>query len=93
MAGDLVVTFAEDETVPSLVTSLSYSWTWGGKNVSGVVEYFYNGFGKSDGCYSLECLAENPELLKRIARGELFTLGRNYLAASAMIEIHPLCSC
>ena len=88
--GDLVVTLNEDATVPSLVTNLSYSWTWGGKNFSGVAEYFYNGFGQADGCYSLECLSKNPELLNRIARGELFTLGRNYVALSAMIEIHPL---
>ncbi len=88
--GDLVVTVAEDDTVLSLVTNLTYSWTWGGKNVSGVIEYFYNGFGQADGCYSMECLAKNPELLNRIARGELFTLGRNYIAASAMIEVHPL---
>jgi len=90
--GDLVVTFVEDDAVPSLVTGLTYSWTWGGKNISGGVEYFYNGFGQADGCYSLECLAKNPELLVRIARGELFTLGRNYIAASAMIEVHPLFS-
>ncbi len=88
--GDLVVTFAEDDTVPSLVTNLMYSWIWGGKNISVVVEYFYNGFGQADGCYSMECLARNPELLNRIVRGELFTLGRNYIAANAMIEIHPL---
>ncbi len=88
--GDLMVTFAEDDTVPSLVTSLSHSWTWGGKNVSGVAEYFYNGFGQSGGCYSLDCLADNPDLLERVARGELFTLGRQYLAFSAMIEVNPL---
>ena len=88
--GDVVVTFTEDGTVPSLVTSLSQSWVWGGKNVSGIAEYFYSGFGQSDGCYSFSCLAENPELLERIARGELFTLGRQYLAFSAMIEVNPL---
>ncbi len=88
--GDTTFSFGEDETVASLVTSLSYSWIWGGKNVSGVAEYFYNGFGQSDGCYSPACLEENPELLKRIARGELFNLGQHYLALSAMIEIDPL---
>jgi hypothetical protein len=88
--GDVVVTFGEDDTVPSLVTSLSQSWTWGGKNISGVAEYFYNGFGQSDGCYSPDCLADNPELLERIARGELFNLGRHYIALSAMIEVTPL---
>jgi len=87
--GDVVVTFG-DSTVASVDTSISQSWIWGGKNVSGLAEYFYNGFGQSDGCYSPECLAENPELLERIARGELFNLGQHYLALSAMIEIDPL---
>jgi len=88
--GDLMVTFTDNDTVPSLVTSLSQSWIWGGKNVSGVAEYFYNGFGQSDGCYSFDCLAENPDLLERLARGEIFTLGRHYIALNAMIEITPL---
>ncbi len=88
--GDLMVAFTDDDTVPSLVTSISHSWTWGGKNVSGVAEYFYNGFGQSDGCYASDCLSENPELLKRISHGELFNLGRHYFALSAMIEVTPL---
>lgn len=88
--GDLVVTLTDDAAVPSVVTNLTYSWVWGGKNFSGGAEYFYNGFGQADGCYSLECLGDNPELLQRIARGELFTVGRHYVALNAMIEIHPL---
>jgi hypothetical protein len=90
LRGDLMVTFTDNDTVPSLVTSLSQSWIWGGKNVSGVAEYFFNGFGQSDGCYSFDCLAENTDLLERLARGELFTLGRHYMALSAMIEVTPL---
>ena len=88
--GDLVLTDTDDGIVTSLVGSWSQSWIWGGKNVSGVAEYFYNGFGQSNGCYSPICLAENPELYKRIARGELFNLGQHYLALSAMIEVTPL---
>jgi hypothetical protein len=88
--GDLVVTFADDEAFASLVTSLSHSWVWGGTNVSGVAEYLYNGFGRSDGCYSPDCLADSPELLARIARGELFTLGQHYIVLNALIEVHPL---
>jgi hypothetical protein len=90
LRGDVMVSFTDNETVPSLVASLSQSWIWGGKNFSGVAEYFYNGFGQSDGCYSFECLETNPDLLERIARGELFTLGRHYVALSAMIEVSPL---
>ncbi len=90
LRGDLVVADTADGTIPSLTASYSRSWIWGGKNVSGLVEYFYNGFGQSDGCYSPICLADNPELYKRIARGELFNLGQHYLAVSAMIEVSPL---
>jgi hypothetical protein len=90
LSGDLVVTFTDHDTVTSVVTSLSHSWTWGGKNISGIVEYFYNGFGQSNGCYSYDCLSENHELLKRVSRGELFNLSRHYLALSALIEITPL---
>jgi len=90
LRGDLVVADTDDGTIPSLVASWSQSWIWGGKNISGAAEYFYNGFGQSDGCYSPICLEENPELYKRIARGELFNLGRHYLALSAMIEVTPL---
>ena len=89
--GDLVLTQTDDDgTVAMGVTSMSYSWIWGGKNVSGVLEYFYSGFGQGSNDYSPESLADNQELLERVARGELFTLGRHYLAASAMFEITPL---
>jgi hypothetical protein len=88
--GDLMVSFTEEETVPSLVTSLSHSWTVGSTNISGLAEYFYNGFGQSDGCYTFSCLADNPDLLERLSRGEIFNLGRHYLALSAMIEVTPL---
>jgi len=88
--GDLTWTRTDAEDVFSAVTSLSYSWTWGGKNISGLVEYYYNGFGQSGGDYSGEDLAANDDLLKRLARGELFTLGRHYLALSSTVEITPL---
>jgi hypothetical protein len=63
---------------------------WGGKNVTGVAEYFFNGFGQRDGNYDPASLAANPELLERIARRELFTLGRHYVAVSALVEVTPL---
>lgn len=88
---DLLVTDTDTEDlVAQVVTNLSYSWLWGGKNVTGVVEYFFNGFGRRDGCYSPTCLATSPELLDRIARRELFTLGRHYLVGSATLELTPL---
>jgi hypothetical protein len=88
--GDAVFTFTGDETFLTAVTSLSYSWVWGGKNMSGVLEYFFNGFGQPDGRYDPTSLARNPELLQRLARGELFTLGRHYVVGSTLMELHPL---
>ncbi|MFC1664454.1 hypothetical protein ACFL17_02345, partial [Pseudomonadota bacterium] len=88
---DLVVSETEDEgAVTQFVINTSYSWVWGGRNVSGSAEYFYNGFGQSDGCYSPSCLADNPELLKRVSRGQLFNLGQHYLGGSLTIEMTPL---
>jgi hypothetical protein len=40
--------------------------------------------------YSLENIQDNPELVDRIARGELYTVGRHYLAGSLMLEVTPL---
>jgi len=89
--GDLVVTSTDNEgTIASAVTSLSHSFTWGGKNVSGVVEYYFNGFGQRSRRYGPQDLALNPNLLQRFARGEVFNLGRHYLGLSALIEITPL---
>ena len=88
--GDLVVADTDDGVIPSMVASWSQSWTWGGTNVSGLVETFYNGFGQTGGCDVPACLADNPELSKRLARGELFNLGRYELALSAVVEVTPL---
>ncbi len=90
LRGDLMLTATDDDTVFSGVASYSYSWTWWNKNISGLAEVFYSGFGQPNGDYSPESLAENEDLIERIARGELFTLGREYLALSAMIEMNPL---
>lgn len=88
--GDVTWTDTDTQQVWSAVTSISYSWTWGGHNINGLLEYYYSGFGQRRGAYSAEELARNPDLLRRIERGELFTLARNYLAASATVEVTPL---
>jgi len=87
---DLAQVDTQNNIVASMVTSLSYSWVSWDHNVSGILEYFYNGFGQGDADYSPASLASNPELTERIIRGELFTLGRHYIAVSAMIEMTPL---
>ena len=88
--GDLVVADAASGSKVQLVTNLSYSWVWGGKNVSGVAEYYFDEFGQKDGHYDTESLAQNPELLQRLARGQSFTLGRHYIAGGLSIEMTRL---
>jgi hypothetical protein len=88
--GDITVTRTSSKDVPSLVTSLTYSWVGWGHNISGIAEYFYNGFGQHKDQYDTASLAKNPDLTDRIIRGELFTIGRHYIALSAMVEMTPL---
>jgi len=88
--GDLVVTDATSGSKTQFVTNLSYSWLWGGKNVSGILEYYFDEYGLEDGRYDLASLVQNPELLQRLARGQTFTIGRQYLAGGMTIEMTPL---
>jgi hypothetical protein len=71
----------------SLVTNLDYSWMWGGKNVYGYIEYFRNGVGETDRAHYA---APAAELSARIARGELFTLARDYAGLGLQVELMPL---
>lgn len=80
----------DNDSVWSFVTNWSYSWMLAEKNASALIEYHYNGFGQSNGDYSLSGLESNPALLARLARGELYTLGQHYLAGSITVEISPL---
>ena len=88
--GDLVVTDAASGSKVQFVTNLSYSWVWGGKNVSGLVEYYFDEFGQPAGHYDSSSLAQNPVLLQRLARGQSFTIGRHYVAGGLTIEMTPL---
>ncbi|HAQ76238.1 MULTISPECIES: hypothetical protein [Hyphomonas] len=85
---DVVSTFKDgSDASVSAVTSLQNSWDWGGRPVTGFVEYYRNGFGVADRRASTEL----PEdLTNRVARGQLFNTGRDYLAVGASIDWTPL---
>ncbi|MEJ2033029.1 MAG: hypothetical protein P8Y63_08340 [Deltaproteobacteria bacterium] len=72
----------------SLVSNLDTSWVWWGKNFYGFIEFFYSGIGKVKGDYTAALL--DPEITDRLARGELFTVGRFYLDGMVQVELHPL---
>jgi hypothetical protein len=88
--GDVVWADTDSGSRLQLVANASYSWVWGGKNMSGVIEYYFSEFGQKSGNYDLGSLSQNIELIRRLERGEVFTLGRNYLAGGVMIELTPL---
>ena len=69
------------------LANLDYAWVWGGKNYYGLLEFFYNSLGCT-GDYA-EAL-EDADLVERLARGELFTIGRYYLSGRVQVELHPL---
>jgi hypothetical protein len=87
---DLVWSNNDSGNTFSVVAGASYSGVMSGKNWTGFIEYYFNGFGQKDSDYTVAGLASNPELLKRLVRGELFNLGRHYLGASITIELNPL---
>jgi hypothetical protein len=87
---DVVLTDTPSDWVASVVLNWSYSWVWGGKNVSAVSEYYFNGFGLRESEYSAADFAAATDLTARISRGELFTVGRHYLAGSIQVELSPL---
>ena len=88
--GDISYTDTDTDDVFSFVTSLSYSWYAMNRNMSGVIEYFYNGFGLTSDEFESGNIASQTELLERIDRGELYTYGQHYVAASLLIEMTPL---
>jgi hypothetical protein len=70
-----------------VVANIDYAWQWGGKNLYGLFEYYHNGLGDSR---DYGRALSDPAISQRVARGELFTLGQNYLAGRLRLEIHPL---
>jgi hypothetical protein len=89
-SADTVVTDTDLDTYVQVVSNLLYSWNWSGRNMSGGFEYYFNGFGQRGGRYDAPGIAANPDLAKRLARGELFAVGRHYLSANVLVEMSPL---
>ncbi|MEH0020378.1 MAG: hypothetical protein V6Z89_12030 [Desulfobacter sp.] len=89
--GDITATFLDDASrgrsaYISAVANMDYSWVWLDKNWYGYIELYYNGL--SDADYTDHF--SDPALADRIARGELFALGRVYASANLNLEVHPL---
>jgi hypothetical protein len=85
---NVVATDTGPHEVVSGVLNVDYSWTFLKHNVYGYLEYYRNGYGRRS--IDLAQLNENPDLTQRVARGEVFTLGRDYFSAGMKIELTPL---
>jgi hypothetical protein len=70
----------------AVVANIDYSWIWMGMNMYGLVELYFNDLGTDD--YD-EAIFDS-EIIRRIKRGEMFTLGRTYLSCLLQVELHPL---
>ncbi len=69
----------------SFLVNYDRSWFVAGFNVYGFAEYFHNAFGEDKDAY----LSPSVELTERIARGELFTRGKDYVSAGVQVELTP----
>ena len=87
---DATYTFLEtssnQEGFFSLVANMDYSWVWWGKNLYGLLEFYFNDLGS----HRYSAALTDPNISERLARGEMFTLGRAYLSGEVRIEAHPL---
>lgn len=87
---DATWTFLQDDDYQngflSLVANVDYSWTLWEKNFYGFLEFFYSGVGEDSYTQALT----DPDIVERLNRGELFTLGKYYLSGSLRVELHPL---
>lgn len=89
LRGDLLNAWNPDGSALSGIVGIDYAWVWYDTNFSGFLEYYRNGYGIDDGNYSPQALANNPALVSRIARGEIFTLGQDYLTGGLSVELTP----
>jgi hypothetical protein len=74
----------------SALANISDAITLLDSNATVFAEYFHNGFGVEGEPFSLSTLPS--DLVDRLARGQLFNLRRDYLAAGLTLEVDPLLS-
>ncbi len=75
-------------TKVSGIVNLDYSFDWLGKSWYVFGEFFRNGFGVAH--QPVDVLRLPEALVSRLARGEVFTLMKNYFAAGTQLQWHPL---
>jgi hypothetical protein len=74
------------DSAQSLVTNLQRFFEFQGKPTSLTLEWYHNGFGLSE----TPSMQDLQHLFKRMARGELFSPGKDYLAIALMSQMSAL---
>jgi len=69
----------------SLVANLGYEWLWWNRPFKGYVEFFYNGLCNNH----YEAQLQDPLIVERLDRGDLFTLGQMYVSSTIESEVVP----
>ncbi|MGA8261420.1 MAG: hypothetical protein WB783_14505 [Arenicellales bacterium] len=77
-----------DGTRTSALANLSYATTVFERNATLFAELYHNGFGETGSDYTAADL--NADLSARLARGQVFVTGRDYLSLGATWEWTPL---
>lgn len=86
---ELVPTLEQDGSVKvSGLANISSAITLMNRNATIYAEYYHNGFGVDGSASSLASLP--ADLSDRLARGQLFTTGRDYVATGFSLEWSPL---
>ncbi len=70
------------------VANISDAMTLFGRNATVFAEYYRNGFGVAGQPFDLASLP--PDLVDRLARGQVFDTRRDYLAGGLTLEVTPL---
>jgi hypothetical protein len=88
---DILYTRLDDDTTRTdywqFVANLDYAWQLGSRTLYGLVEFYHNGLGRNK---DYAAALADPVVSRKIDRGELYTLGENYLAGQLAIDLHPL---
>ena len=92
LRSDVSITDSGDGWKTRFLVNGSLSWVALGKNMSGSLEYFHSGFGLDEDRKSTTDVAGNEELSEQLRRGDLFNIGRHYVASSVLVEVTPLLS-
>jgi len=76
----------DGSTPTTFLVNIANSGTFAGKNVTYFAEYFHNGFGVDPGT-ALDALPVS--LSTRLANGQLFNTGRDFVAVGGQINLTP----